>query len=413
MEKIRNKFITLILFSIFLIIFVWIYKSFFVNNIDRNTYAILMNWKWTLNDELMIKDSKELLSVWDIVKTIWLDSLVVVEWWDWSVTRLWPNSSIKVNELYVEENLLQINLSFELLTWKSWSNVLNFLWSKSYFKESFRDIEAWVRWTVFNVDLDNNYINVIKHKVSLSWNDIKNTIIDENKPFSLKTFSFIKLQEFINGIKDANFENLNVKLDTQLFDWLKKQIHKDLDKLLIKANIDADNLSLTNKKDLYNELLSKYQSLNFITSKDQDLFSKKIEYKNALIKLATPEEKINLIENTIYDFKETIKSKNYWNIDEILPILFTNKNLLKDLNIDFWTYFENLELNEELKNIFWKNINYIKDIFWTDFSKIFPDITFKWIKAQTLNFYNDSIVKNKVEEQVGFIKKFLKLLFNK
>ncbi len=412
MKKIRNKFIIFVFLLIALIVFVWIYNSFF-NGVDRNTYAILIDWKWTINDELMIKESKELLEIWDIVKTIWADSLIVVEWWDWSVTRLWANSSVKIKELFVDDDLLQINLSFELLSWKSWSNVLNFMWSKSYFKESFRDIEAWVRWTVFNVDLDNEYISVLKHKVTLVGENINDTVINENEPFSLETFSVIKLIEFIKNVKDKDFADLNVTLDVELLDWLKDKIHENLDKFADLAIENFEKLPLDEKEKLYNDLLSKYQELNFIESVDEELFAKKMEYKEALINLAWESEKINLIENTLYDLKDSIKSKEYWNLDTILPILFNNKDLLDKVDVNFQEYFENIQINDSLKEAFWRNLSYFKDIFWTDFSAKFPDVSFEWIKDQTKELYNNSWVKDKLDEQVGFIKKFFQFLFNK
>jgi len=413
MEKIRNKFIILVFVLIGLIVFVWIYKSFFANSIDRNTYAILIEGKWSINEEMMIKDLKEELEVWDVVKSVWENSLVVIEWWDWSVTRLWEDSSIQVNELYVDKDLLQINLSFELLSWKSWSNVINFMWSKSYFKESFRDIEAWVRWTVFNVDLDNEYISVIKHKITLIWDGLKETTINESEPFSLKTLTFIKIVEFIKNIKDSDFEQLNVKFDKDLLEWLKNKIHENLDGFADLASEQFEALSDENREKLYNTLLSKYQELNFVDSGDEELFAKKIEYKEALISLAWDDEKVNLIENIIYDFKDSIKSKNYWNLDSILPILNENKEIIDNINVDFWEYFKNIKINDSLNEAFWRNLDYLKNIFGSDFSTKFPDISFDWIKQQAEELYNNSNAKETINDQVGFIKKFLQLLFNK
>lgn len=412
MKKIRNKFIILVFIWIILIVFIWIYKSFFKNSVDRNTYAILIENKWTINDKLITKNSKNLLKIWDVIKTIWDNSLAVIEWWDWSVTRLWSNSSIKIDELFVDEWLIQINLSFELMSWKSWSNVINFMWSKSYFKESFRDIEAWVRWTVFNIDLDNDYISVIKHKIALSWKNIEKISISENEPFSLKTFSLIELTDFIKNFKNKKFEELNLKFDEEFFEWLKIKINEKLKSYVLQNIENISILSQEKKQELYNSLLSKYQELNFVNSNDKDLFTKKLEYKEILISLAWDEEKVNLIENTFYDFKESIESKNYSNLDKILPLLNNNINILNKLNIDFWKYFNNIKLNDGLREAFWKNLAYLKNIFWVDFSNKFPDVSFEWIKQRTIDIYNTN-VKVKLDEQVGFIKKFIRFLINK
>jgi hypothetical protein len=62
---------------------------------------------------------------------------------------------------------------------------------------------------------------------------------------------------------------------------------------------------------LYNKLLTKYQELNFISPDNYELFSKKLEYKKVLIELAPENDKKSLINNTLYDFKESIKTNNY------------------------------------------------------------------------------------------------------
>ena len=194
MKKIKNKFIILIIISLIAVIFFWIYKSYFFELKNRNSFAVLVEWEWLLNEKLLKLNEKKELKIWDYVKTIWDNSLIVIEWWDWSLTRIGWNSRIRIDELFVDSDLLNINLSFELLSWKSWSNVINFMWEWSYFKESFRDIEAWVRWTIFNVDLDKEYVSVTKHKLSLIKNiDQEVFEISEENPFSLKTFSFISL----------------------------------------------------------------------------------------------------------------------------------------------------------------------------------------------------------------------------
>jgi hypothetical protein len=57
-----------------------------------------------------------------------------------------------------------------------------------------------------------------------------------------------------------------------------------------------------------------------------------------------------LMQNTFYDFNNIIDSKNYDNLDILLPILESNKELLKSLNFNKITDFNSLP--EKIKNKF-------------------------------------------------------------
>jgi len=128
MQKIKNKFIIFIILIIVSIVWFWIINSFSDKKINRDSYVLLINWNATLNSVPLKKETRKLLTVWDTVRTIWNSALAVLEWWDGSVTRLWWNSSVKIDDLYLSDNLDTINISFELLKWKSWSTVISFLW---------------------------------------------------------------------------------------------------------------------------------------------------------------------------------------------------------------------------------------------------------------------------------------------
>jgi len=421
MKKIKNKFIILVFVLISFILFIWIYNSYF-SDWERKTFAILLDWKWILNEKELILEKKELLKIWDIVKTIWDNSLVVIEWWDWSVTRIWWNSSIEIKEIFAEKDLSKINISFKLLSWKSWSNVINYMWEDSYFKESFRDIEAWVRWTIFNVDLENDYINVIKHKVNLKKQDWKIFNVWENKPFSLKTFSFIKLEEFINNIKNKSFEEFNKSLDNEFLKILNKNLENTISSLKTFSKINSKSLSAWEKKELFNKIMIEYQKLNFVDSSNQKWFSKKIEYKEALINLSSQKEKEKLIENTLYDFWDALENKNVDWFNQILKIFNENENVMKSLNINLENYIKSWYIPEWFQKSFIKNIWVLENIFWKNFinnfsiknldslkekiekqleknlDKNLENVT--WLKEKTKNFINNFLDKNINKEKV-------------
>jgi len=67
---------------------------------------------------------------------------------------------------------------------------------------------------VFSLDLNNNYLQVVDHKVTVKTLE-KSITVDENKPFNIKTFSFIALEKFIKSIKDKAWQNVNSKIDKE------------------------------------------------------------------------------------------------------------------------------------------------------------------------------------------------------
>lgn len=367
---VKNKFIIFIILIIILIIWIWIFKWYIENNINRDSHVVLIKGKAMLNTSLLKIDKKEKLIIWDTVRTIWENALAVLEWWDGSVTRLWWNSSVKIDELDISDDLWKLNISFELLNWKSWSNVVSFLWEGSYFKEYFRDSEAAVRWTIFNVDLNSNYLYVLDHKVNLTTGDGTNILVDEMNPLNLLDFNFITLDEFIQSFKDKWWESLNHKIDIEFFDWLRFQIHSDLDELLYINDIDYKEIlsNSESREELYNKLLTDYQKYNFIKPNESNLFQTKLELKEALVKLANPVDKNILVENTLYDFRDIISSKDYTSADKVLQILSDNKDLLK--NINFNDYFDINILPEEIKNILINRFGDFKNLLLENFNNV-------------------------------------------
>jgi len=346
----KNKFILIIIAIIISIIWLGIYSSS-TDTKDRNSYVVLIDWNGILNSVPLKLNKKELLHVWDTVKTLWNNALAILEWWDGSVTRLWWNTTVKIDNLYLSNNLDKINISFKLLSWKSWSTVISFLWEESYFKEEFRETVAAVRWTIFDVDLENDYLYVVDHKVNVTKKDWESFIVEQNKPLNLKTFDFIALEEFLKSFKDKAWERLNKQIDTELFKWLQDQIYKNLDELVNINDLNIDwVISEQKKKELYNKIIEDYQKLNFVKPDDEELFKKKIELKEALIQLSSNENKAMLIQNTFYDFKNVINSKNYEDLDILLPILWENKDLLNSLDFNKIVNFNSL--SSDIKNKF-------------------------------------------------------------
>lgn len=361
MQKIENKFIYFVLILIFIIVCFIVYIWFFKSTVDRNSYLSLIEWSASLNENEIFIWDKVQLSVWDLVKTTKEESLAIIEWWDWSITRLWWNTSVKINELYVSDLKDNINISFNLLSWKTWSNVFSFLPWDSYFRQSFMDYEAAVRWTVFNVDLENDYLYVVSHKIFLTSTDWNKVEISEQEPFKLSSFEFIRLEEFIRQFKDTIFEDLNRKLDNDLFIYFRNDILSKIDNIKKLDLIDLETLNIKEKNELYLEVLSTYQDLNFIDSTNEDLFALKISIKEKLLELAPESEKENILNSFVFDFKDSIKNDSYESLNNILNI-FSNNTQYIWFSDDIYIYLDKININNINEALAWNILNSLEKI---------------------------------------------------
>jgi predicted RND superfamily exporter protein len=193
-------------------------------------------------------------------------------------------------------------------------------------------------------------------------------VIDEDEPFSLDTFSFIKLEEFIQNIKDKSFEEFNTLFDEELKADLRARLEESILKFKDLSSVDIPSLTEEKKQELYDEVMARYQKLNFIDSQTKDLFDKKIEYKTFLINIATDIQKDALIESTLTDLKETLESKDYSSLDGILNIL--NENVEKIKGLDINSYFDKDTIGTDLKNAIDKNFEVLENIFGSDISTL-------------------------------------------
>jgi len=313
-----------------------------------DSYVFLLKGEAKLNSDILNINKRYKLRIWDILST-WKDSLAVLEWWDWSVTRIWWNSSLEVQELFISRDLSKMNVSIKLIRWRTWSNIISLFADWSYFKETFRDTEAAVRWTVFDLDLDKDYLYVITHKVQLTKRNWEIVIVNEKNPFNIRDFKFIWLDNFIKYFKDKDWEKLNIDFDNAFLQLMKNKLNKEIKNFNKLKDIDIQKVLWDDfkKQELYHKLFKEYQKLNFIKSEEQDLFKLKLELKDKLLSLANKENKNILINSTLNDFNEVIDSKNYTNIDIILWILSKNINYLNSINLK--EYFNDKIVPEDIK----------------------------------------------------------------
>ena len=359
MKNWKNKFIITV---IALIIILWF--SIFRTDIDRNSYVILLDWKATLNSSPLKLEERLKLNSDDEIVTIGKESLAMIKWWDWSITRIWGNSVLVIEESNIDKNLLNIKIAFELKKWKTWSDVISFIWSDSHFHQSFADTTAAVRWTTFEVNLDQDYLNVSKHEVKLTKKSWEQKIITQWKPFVISDFSFISLLKFIKEYQNKTFKNININLDKEFYNDLVSNVW-NINKITALKIDDISKLTSEKKEEIYNKTLSEYQKLNFIKTDDIENYRKKLEVKKILIELSDDENKENLLITTLYDFKDLAKNKQFIELTEVVKILWENKQYLKNLDIDLSNYLnldilKNMKVPDSLKKEFESSLNNIK-----------------------------------------------------
>ena len=405
-EKLKNKFLVWILSSIVIILWIWAYFSSELNSIDTNTYLDVVKWDVFLNKEKIETDDSKVLSKWDVIETK-NDSIAVIKWWDWSLTRLWDNSKSTVEELFISNDLSEIKIILNLWNWKFHSNIVSYLWEKSHFSMNFEDTTATVRWTTFDIDLSKKYIYVENHEVLLmKWN--KKELIKEWTAFDFSIFSFIEIQKFLNEIRDNAWIKINENLDKIHLDELKKEISKTFSKKNIRNIIEksiwssADNIALLSEKikklpsidkeKIYNSLLEQYQKLNFVWPEDKELFETKNEIKKVLIASADKKNKENLLRYSLYDLQDALDLKQFDWVKKSLSLLWENMDIVKNLDFNINTnFFDNIwDIPESMKNFFKENWTIFKNVIW-DKIKNFN------ISDLNIDFHLDDI-KNKAQE---------------
>jgi hypothetical protein len=99
------------------------------------------------------------------------DGLAMIHWPDRSITRIGSESRMVITRMHTEEDYSRIEISYDLEKWKVWNTVIRTLYPGSYFEVQLpknHGTIAGVRGTVFEINLDRNYIHSVDHSVHLT-----------------------------------------------------------------------------------------------------------------------------------------------------------------------------------------------------------------------------------------------------
>ena len=360
MKKLKNTFIPWIIFIIVVLVGFQIFKTYSYWNIDTNSYVELLKWTWDVNSTALSIEKPIVIEMGDRVTT-YADSLAVITWWDGSLTRVWEDSELEIRENSVSKDRSLINISFYLASGKTWSRIISFIWQDSSFTQSFDDIEAWVRGTVFDVDLSEEFLRVSDHEVQLSRQNGDTIILAEWEIFSTKTLTLIDLAEFLSNLEDAAWTEINKNFDTQYIEELTKKLQESLEiqnpflfileyfspKYRLLYELDTaddfervqkqlDKISEKKYPEIYDSVFARYQKMNFIGADQFEFYKRKVFYKKALVFLSDSDEgREQLLRSSAYDLQDILQTSDMTGLWETLDFLSDNKDLLQGLDLSF------------------------------------------------------------------------------
>ena len=412
MEKQKNKFIIFIIIFVVCILCMQVIISLAFQKEDTNSYALLLEWNAVLNEKEVKKEQREILHEWDTIIT-WGDSFLIIEWWDGSISRIWENTEIKIEENFVGKELSEIRIGVRIFSWKMWSKVVSLIGENSYFHSYFYDIEAWVRGTTFNIDLENDTIFVEDHEILIENDAWESMHISEDEAFSIRNFSLIDLEVFIKNLQDIDWNKLNKKLDSELilqakekfYAYMKRQesvyrffslfskehsflsdLEKNEDIEKLKSKIK--DLSDKEKNNLYKKLYSQYQRIHISSAEEKELYEKKMDYKSLLMILSESEDtKKALVSSTLFDIEDMKKNETKEAFKKSINFLIENKETLQSMNINLLDFIDIFSLPDWLKEVFKENLDSLKGIFMDGFK--FENFSLEWVWESVKNI-NDT-----------------------
>lgn len=367
MKKIKNKFILIVIWIIFCIVGAQSFVAYSNSKIDTNSYLSVLEGTSTLNEVFLEKNQRYILQSGDKI-SVGEKSLALIEWGEGSLTRLGENTKISIEQNQISRDYTKIQISFDLIAGKTWSNVISFFNEESSFTQSFQGIEAGVRGTVFDVDLTADYISVQDHQVQLKDTKGNTVLVEEGKPLKISTFTLIEIQEFLSNIQDQAWLELNKQADTQYVEHLKNYLAESLKakgnwlfildyispKYRILYELDTQDsyesieavikkLDAEQKQKVYQAVLSRYQDFNFVSAGEYEFYKRKVLYQKALLDLAGSDiQKQNILKHTAYDIDDMLDIGLVVQAQESIDLLLSQKDLLQDMNLLFLTESLNL-----------------------------------------------------------------------
>ncbi len=185
--------------------------------------------KVTEGQATLIHDDKKILESWESAPIVMNDKITTfpssratIFWADGSVTRLGENTTLTITTLSVSKDLSSIQIKFDTESGKTWSNVIRSLLPDSFFEQTYDkgNYVATVRGTVFEVNIDKNYVKSIHHGVG-----IKNlSTQDTTEVLQGMSVNAKNWDQMAQELLDTAWENFNESEDKKYLDEQLKKV---------------------------------------------------------------------------------------------------------------------------------------------------------------------------------------------
>jgi len=225
---VKKHFITLLIILLVIIIVGTLF--FETSETPPELYAIQDTiLKVTEGKALLTHDTKKIIKSWESASIVINDKITTfpssratIFWADGSVTRLGEKTSLTITTLSVSKNLSSIQIKFDTESGKTWSNVIRSLLPDSFFEQTYDkgNYVATVRGTIFEVNIDKNYVKSIHHGVEIK-NISTNATTEVLQGMSVNAKNWDQIAQ---ELLDTAWEKLNESEDKKYLDEQLKKV---------------------------------------------------------------------------------------------------------------------------------------------------------------------------------------------
>lgn len=378
----KRKKVTLLIIFLIASLFYILFSDINKNNLNASLiehdkidpYILVTDWNIVIKRGKVVKLlkwQKEAIQIKDKIRT-WSKSAATIFWSDWNITRLWEKTSLIITELRKSKDLSWYEVKFNLESWKTWSNIVRYLEGDSSFTETYDNerLAATVRWTVFELNLDNNYIHAVNHSVTIKdnqtdkkydlpewklrassgdshfiWKDVlEEWWVNWNKNEDV-IYARKLLQEWKDKINKTFKDGDNLKKSlNDLIDWKNYNLSE------IKENIEKD-FQINNKEQLNRFYINLYQNINYAPASDNNT-QLKANLRNEIINSSTWSSKERFTKDflrlNLYDYFDSEKLNLSDSKEKLKSYidLYSKNNLDKQYLKDLFSSFDDEKINQ-------------------------------------------------------------------
>jgi hypothetical protein len=164
-------------------------------------------------------------------------------WPDRSITRLGPETRIRIERMRVDQHYTSIETRYALEKGKVWNHIIRLLIGESYFEVDLpkENIVAGVRGTTFEIHLENDYIHAVDHLTELRDNFGRTILLF---PGELVKSSNI-FEKLHSSLLDTSWNEWNIDADNSYTLLRTRAIQEQIDKLStsLEERFSIDTLS--------------------------------------------------------------------------------------------------------------------------------------------------------------------------